>query len=373
MIRVLHILSTVTGGGVERRRMFLSKYLDSNFFEQKLIGTHKAGFVAEQIEANGVEILEIGDFHGPFHWAKHRKVQKIIQEFEPHIIHGAVYEGVTLAAINGLLKQVSIIILEETSDPQNRSKKASFLLKLFSLLADRFIAISDNVATYLKEVVKVRPTKIKLITNGVELPREVLAKEVEDLKKLHQIADDDIVVGTVGRLFNDHKRITDLIKAFTFLHHANVKLVVVGGGPDEHMLKEYAVQLGVQDKVIFVGYQFDTAPYFKLMDIFCIASSREGFGLVAAEAMLHQLPVIATRVGGLQDIVVDGETGFLVPAFSSEAVSEKIQFLLHHPQERKNMGEKGYQRAMKNYTAERYCKEVEALYLKLIQEKGIKI
>lgn len=373
MIRILHIMSTVTGGGVERRRMMLAKYLDPLKFEQKLIGTHKAGDVADEIEANGVKILEIGDFQGPFHWAKHRKVQKIIAEFKPHIIHGAVYEGVTMAAINGMLKRVPIILLEETSDPQNRSKKASFLLKLFSLLADRFIAISGNVATYLEEVVKVKPTKINLITNGVELPREVSAKEVEDLMKLHQIADVDIVVGTVGRLFNDHKRISDLIKALTLLPDANVKLLVVGGGPDENMLREYAVQLGVQDKVIFVGYQFDTAPYFKLMHIFCITSSREGFGLVAAEAMLHQLPVIATRVGGLQDIVVDGKTGFLVPAFDPEAIAKKIQYLLDNPEASKVMGENAFSRAKENYTAERYCKEVEALYLHLIQEKGIKI
>ncbi len=351
----------------------LAKYLDPLRFEQKLIGTHKDGFVADEIEANGVQILEIGDFQGPFHWAKHRKVQKIIGQFKPHIIHGAVYEGVTLAAINGILKKVPIILLEETSFPTNRSKKASLLLKFFSIFSDVFVAISPNVADYLTNVVKVSPKKVKLINNGVESPRDVLTGEIEKLKFSLKFKGSEIIVGTIGRLFNDPKRITDIIKALTLLNNQQIKLLVVGGGPDENMLREYAVQQGVQEKVIFVGYQFDTAPYFKLMDIFCIASSREGFGLVAAEAMLHQLPVIATRVGGLQDIVVDGETGFLVPAFDPEAIAQKIQYLLDNPEARKAMGQNAFSRAKENYTAERYCKEVEALYLQLIQEKGIKI
>ncbi len=369
MIRVLHIMSTVTGGGVERRRLSLAKAFKGSNFQMKLAGTFKGGAIAEQIEENGVKIIEVGDFNGPFHWEKHRKIQKIIDEFQPHIIHGAVYEGVTMAAINGFIKKVPVVILEETSDPQNRSAKADFLLRIFSWTADRFIAIAPNVADYLRDRAKVSPRKVVTINNGVEIPRAVSAQEIQDLKAEYAIKEGDFVVGTVGRLFNDHKKITDILEAVKQLDLPHLKLLIVGGGRDEQLLKDKTRELGIEEQVIFTGYQYDTAPFYELMKVFCIASQREGFGLVAAEAMLHHLPVLATQVGGLQNVVVNGETGFLVPPNTPSKLAEKIHHFYHHPEAVSSMGEAGYHRAMQHYTEERYVKEVEALYNKLLIEK----
>ena len=372
MIRVLHIMSTVTGGGVERRCLSLAKAFKGSNFQMKLVGTFKSGAIAEQIEENGVEIIEIGDFNGPFHWEKHRKIQKIIDDFQPHIIHGAVYEGVTMAAINGFIKKVPVVILEETSDPQNRSAKADFLLRIFSWTADRFIAIAPNVADYLINTAKIDSKKVITINNGVEIPREVSSEEIKNLRNQYHVKPTDFVIGTVGRLFDDHKKITDIIAAIKMVENVdNLKLLVVGSGRDEKLIKQKAIDLGVQDKVIFTGYQFDTAPFYKLMNVFCIASQREGFGLVAAEAMLHRLPVIATKVGGLQNVVVHQQTGFLVPPNTPAKIAEKIRYFGHHPEAVSSMGEAGYYRAMQHYTEERYVKEVEALYLDLLKQKGI--
>lgn len=373
MIRVLHIMSTVTGGGVERRRLSLAKAFKGTEIQMKLVGTFKSGNIAEQIEENGVEIIEIGDFNGPFHWEKHKKIQKIIDDFKPHIIHGAVYEGVTMAAINGFIKRVPIILLEETSDPQNRSSKANFLLRLFSLVADKFIAIAPNVADYLTNIAKVSPKKVITINNGVEIPRQVSGKEVQALKEQYGIKENDFVIGTVGRLFNDHKKITDIIEAFDLLRDYNhIKLMIVGDGKDEELIKQRAIDLGLQDKVIFTGYQYDTAPFYKIMDVFCIASQREGFGLVAAEAMLHKLPVVATRVGGLQNVVVDGETGILIQPHQPQEIADSIKKLYESTELFQKFTENGYQRAMENYTEERYVKDVKELYSNLLSNKKIK-
>lgn len=371
MIRVLHIMSTITGGGVERRRYTLSKFLNKQIFKMKIIGTYKGGMVSEWIEEQGVEIIEIGDFSGPFHWEKHRKVQKIIKDYKPHIIHGAVYEGVTMAAINGFLKKVPIIILEETSDPQNRSAKASFLLRIFSWLADKYVAIAPSVLEYLVNQVKVSPKKAICINNGIEIPRQVSNEEIERIRSSFGITQDDIVVGAVGRFMNHHKRFSDLIEALLKLENDRVKLLMVGSGKDEDYLKSMVEKLNLQNKVIFAGYHYDTAPFYKLMDIFCVPSAYEGFGLVAAEAMMHSLPVIATKVGGLKEVVVEGETGFLVPPYSPDLLAQKIQYLVENSELRKSLGEMGYLRAMENYSAERYCRDVEDLYLELLKKKKI--
>lgn len=374
MIRVLHIMSTVTGGGVERRRLSLAKAFKGSEFQMKLVGTFKSGNIAEQIEQNEVEIIEIGEFNGPLHWEKHKKIQKIIDDFQPHIIHGAVYEGVTMAAINGFIKGVPIVILEETSDPQNRSVKADFLLRIFSFAAQKFIAIAPNVADYLRNTAKVSSKKVITINNGVEIPRQVSAQEIKSLRTQFTLNEDDFVIGTVGRLFNDHKKITDIIEAIYLLKNfEKIKLLIVGSGRDEQLIKQKVIDLGVEDKVIFTGYQFDTAPFYKLMDIFCIASQREGFGLVAAEAMLHQLPVIATRVGGLQNVVVDGETGILIPPHQPKEIANAIIKLHESADLLEEYAANGYKRAIKNYTEERYVNDVISLYRNLLEKKNINV
>ena len=372
MIRVLHIMSTVTGGGVERRRLSLAKAFKGSNFQMKLVGTFKSGAIAEQIEKNGVEIIEVGDFNGPFHWEKHRKIQKIIDDFQPHIIHGAVYEGVTMAAINGFIKKVPVVILEETSDPQNRSAKADFLLRIFSWTADRFIAIAPNVADYLINTAKIDSKKVITINNGVEIPRGVSPEEIKNLRNQYHVKPTDFVIGTVGRLFDDHKKITDIIAAIKMVENVdNLKLLIVGSGRDEELIKQKAIDLGVQDKVIFTGYQFDTAPFYKLMNVFCIASQREGFGLVAAEAMLHRLPVIATKVGGLQNVVVHDETGILIKPNQPKDIALAVSKLYNDPQLLDSFAEKGFKRAMDKYTEERYVKEVINLYSELLKSKNI--
>jgi len=277
-----------------------------------------------------------------------------------------------MAAINGFLKKVPIILLEETSDPQNRSAKADFLLRVFSFAADRFIAIAPNVADYLTSTAKIASTKVITINNGVEIPREVSSEEIKNLRNQYHIKPNDFVIGTVGRLFDDHKKITDIITAIKILENVeNLKLLVVGSGRDEELIRQKAIDMGVQDKVIFTGYQFDTAPFYKLMNVFCIASQREGFGLVAAEAMLHNLPVIATKVGGLQNVVVHDETGILINPNQPKDIALAINKLYNDPQLLDSFADKGFKRAMDNYTEERYVKEVINLYSELLKSKNI--
>ena len=144
-IKILHIQETMASGGVERLRLSLARFLDKEKFDQKFVCTNASGNISDEIRAEGFEVIPIGRFKSPFDWKQHKKIQKIIEEYQPDIIHGAVFEGVTMAAINGWLKKVPIIIIEETSDPQNRSWKGNFLMKLFSFVSDKVIGVSEGV------------------------------------------------------------------------------------------------------------------------------------------------------------------------------------------------------------------------------------
>lgn len=368
-IKILHIQQSISFGGVERRRLSLAKHLDKSLFEQKLICTSHRGDLIEEIRNEGVQVFEIGNLKSPFHWSQHKKVQKIIQEFKPDIVHGAVFEGVTMAAINGWIKKVPTIIIEETSDPKNRSWKGNFLMKIFSKLSHRIVGVSKGVTEeYLKENLNIPENKIVLINNGVALPRKVDKIEIEDGKKVWGINEGDFVIGSTGRMLMDsHKRFSDLIKAFAKFAEGkdNVKLLLVGDGPEKAEYEKLAIELNISDKIIFTAYQSDVTLFYKMMDVFSLVSSREAFGLVLAEAMLNQLPVIATRVGGMKYIVDDKETGFLVSPYEIDEIAQKFENLYFDRELCKTFGSKGLQKALIEFTEEGYTKRVEKLYLDL--------
>lgn len=224
----------------------------------------------------------------------------------------------------------------------------------------------------MAETAKIKRSKIQLINNGVETPRPVAEEEVIALKRKYIIQPNDLVIGSVGRLRNFHKLFTDIIEAVALVEDVSkIKILIVGEGQDRALIVETAKRLGLEEHLIMVGLQADTAPFYRLMDVYCIASHMEGFGLVAAEAMFHQLPVVATAVGGLKDIVIDGETGFLVPSHRPDKIAEKLQVLIGDPELRRSMGAKGLARAQQEYSAEVYVGKVHRLYQELLEEKGI--
>jgi glycosyltransferase involved in cell wall biosynthesis len=364
-IRVLHVVETIKSGGVENRRLTLAKLLDKNFFEQKIVCTRAIGQLPVKLAEAGMEVIPIGPFKGPLHIKGYIKLLHIIKQYKPHIIHGAVFEGVTLAAVAGTMGRVPVVILEETSDPQNRSRRASLLLRLLAVFAKAVVAVSPSVEEYLLKKAKIPAYKIKLINNGISFPPQPDAAVVAQAKKIAGINDGDFVIGSVGRLRDYHKRFSDLIRAMAILKQkgiSNIKLLIVGDGDDKAMLEALAVNLGVESEIIFTGYTSDTSVYYAMMDVFAIASFMEAFGLVATEAMYFKLPVVATGVGGLKHIVLYQQTGVLVNKEAPGELAEAFEMLYHDPAKRLAYGVAGYERVLKEYSAQAYVNNVTALY-----------
>jgi L-malate glycosyltransferase len=375
MIRVLNILDTIMSGGVEKRRLSMAKLLDKSQFELKVMCSNAVGPFPEEFKQHGVEVIQIGrDLKSIFNFKNHKEVMKVIDDFKPHIIHGAVFEGVTMASVNGFLKRVPIIILEETSDPQNRRWKGHLLMKILSLPADKMIGVSQASTDYLTKKLRISESKVKLINNGVALPQHVEQKDIDSIKKQYNITDEHIVIGSVGRMRSDeNKRYSDLLKAVAILikKGLKVKLMLVSGGSLLPMYQQMAKDLNIEEHVIFTGYQSQTSLYYYTFDIFSLVSAFESFGLVLAEAMMHKLPVVATRVGGMKYVVDENQTGFLVEKYDVQEIANKLEILCNDKNLRKSFGEKGYEKAMSHYTEEAYVKQISTLYLDLVKQKKI--
>jgi len=146
----------------------------------------------------------------------------------------------------------------------------------------------------------------------------------------------------------------------------DVTLDVAGRGPLAPALKAYAREVGVEDAVRFLGFVSPVQAAIEDAAVVVVPSLGEGFGMVALEAMERARPVIASAVGGLPEIVADGETGFVVPPADAEALAEAIVSLAGDLARTAAMGEAGRERALEQFTPERCVERVEALYVRAL-------
>jgi glycosyltransferase involved in cell wall biosynthesis len=172
------------------------------------------------------------------------------------------------------------------------------------------------------------------------------------------------VLGTAGRLA-PIKGIEYLIRALPLVRAGvpDVTLEIAGSGPEEAALKKEALRLGLDGCVRFLGWQEDIP--FNNWNVFVSPSIEESFGIAALEAMAAGLPVVASAVGGLTELVEDGKTGWLTPPADPKALATKLVSLLLNPRERQEMGDAARARAGK-FSAKRMSEQIELLYRRLL-------
>ncbi len=342
----------------------LARKLPRDDYEHMLICQESVGVLPDLLRAEGWVLREIGvTSHILSPWW-HAAAARIAREFRPDIVHGAVIEGVALANGIGLRMPGVPVISEETSDPVNRSWRGNFLMRGICVRSDVVIGVSPKVACYLRDAAKIPQRKIKIINNAVLPPPSVKECEIAALRAAHGINADDRIIGSVGRVDNNHKRFSDLIRALVALRSRfpKVKLLIVGDGPDLEMLRALAVELGVAEAIIFTGYQGEARRFYPLMDVFALVSEHEAFGLVLVEAMLAGIPVVATEVGGMPFVLGGGSAGRLVPVRSPHVIAQVISELLANEEQRVSLGALGKSHAELEFSADRYCNEIDALY-----------
>ncbi len=169
--------------------------------------------------------------------------------------------------------------------------------------------------------------------------------------------------------FRPVKRVLDVMKVFEkVLAQHPARLVMVGDGPDRAEAEAYARQCGFSDAVRFTGKQLDIDTVLACSDVFLLPSATESFGLAALEAMSHQVPIIASRVGGLPEVVRHGVDGYLEPLGDTDAMAEDALTLLRDPSLRKTMGAAAQERALTTFAEGPVIDQYEALYEKALSQ-----
>jgi glycosyltransferase involved in cell wall biosynthesis len=234
-------------------------------------------------------------------------------------------------------------------------------------LTDRVIAVSQSLREEILASQAITPDKVCTIYNGLDVQDySTISAKQEAKKKAKQrlgLNPQLPVVGTVGR-FAPQKGLAYFIKMVACLEQQlpGMQYLIVGDGPLRGNVESMAKGLGVRENITFTGYLSDIIPALKAMDIFIQPSLSEGLGITVLEALASRLPVIATAVGGLPEIITHGENGLLVPAGSGRLLADQVLSLCSDPQYAQSLASRGFEQVAKKFSLSEMISATEAVY-----------
>lgn len=235
-----------------------------------------------------------------------------------------------------------------------------FMLKFCS----RIIAVSEEI---LKELVKSRidESRIVVITNAIQAVSEGNNIEEQRLRKrkLFHIGLDELVIGYVGRL-SAEKGLKDLIEAGALLKQkdSGIRVLIIGDGPEREELKRLTISRGLENEVIFTGFLHDIEEWLPVLDVFVLPSHTEGTPMALLEAMSMGLPIVATAVGGIPNIIQDGKNGLLVRPEDYKDLSEKISMLKNDLKLRNKLATEALNTIKIHYNVNDWVRKIENEY-----------
>jgi glycosyltransferase involved in cell wall biosynthesis len=382
------VIARLNMGGPALHVAYLTQGLTERGYDTRLVagqlarGEDSMAFVADALGVDVTQIpqlrREVSPLHDPF--AVRRLVAEI-RRFRPHIVHThtakAGVVGRTAAALVGDDGPPVVVhtfhghVLRGYFDPI-RTRVFLETERQLAKRTTRLIAVSPQVRDDLVGLGVAPVEKFSVIRLGIDLESRVSgADRRADLRRLFGIPEDRFVVGWIGRM-TAIKRLRDVLAAFRWLRDMGVAatLCLVGDGPDRDDVERTASQLGIIRDTLFLGYQKDVAPYYALFDAFFLPSANEGTPVVAIEALAAGRPVVATRVGGVPDVVTHGEDGFLSSAGDVEGLAQSLARLANDPDLRHRLGEAGRARVLDRYRVSRLVDDVDTLYRELLTEQG---
>lgn len=360
-VRTILYLSTSSGpGGAERVISNLASSLDPDRY-RPILCLFRPGWIQERSENRGVRTYIIPT-HGMTDWRWALRIRQLLREEKVNLIHAHEFDANVQGTFAATIAGIPLIATVHG--------KNYFWERLRRRLAYRWVSrrttmvtVSQNLKDFVIEKVGVSPDRLKVVYNGVEALPHCDEADVTECRRELGLPESDRVVGVVGNLYpvKGHQYLIDGIPSI-LNKCPNTSFIFAGRGQLEAELKEQVNRLGLDKRVHFLGLRQDIPRILALLDIFVLPSLSEGLSMAILEAMIAGKPVIATQVGGNPELVVDGETGFLVPPRDSQALASKIATLLTNRQQAIQFAERGKRRAEGQFSLGTMVKTYQTLY-----------
>lgn len=356
-IRVLHVDSERPWRGGERQVLELMRRQRRRNDEPHLAAPADSAIYARVLEekfpVHAVAMRGTWDLAAAFALARlHRRVR-------PDVVHWHAARAHALGAIAGLLAPGPARILSRRVDFLVRRSVGSRIL--YALPVDAIAAISEGVRDALIRS-GVDSARIRVVPSGIDLAPFEQPFDRAALRARLGVGAGDVLALQVAALA-PHKSQTTLLQAMASIRsrHPNLRVWIAGEGPLRDALAREHASLGLGESVRFLGFREDVTDLLRAADLFVISSYLEGLGTSILDAMAAGLPVVGTRVGGIPEAVVDGETGVLAPPSDPRALGDALAALAGDPERRARLGEAGRRRA-RLFSADRTEALTRALY-----------
>jgi len=366
VVRVMHVVFGLRPGGMELGVVKLASGLDPRRVQSTICSTRPTGDLNHLLPPS-VRTFELNRRHGNdlrLIWDLHG----LFRRERPHIVHthawGTLLEGLIAARLAG----VPIVVHGEHGTLQLRAHQRWLQQRAWAA-ADCVLSVSSRLADRMAAETGFDRQGITVIRNGVDLSRFGTPDRAGARASL-ALSGDVPVVGSVGRLVpvKDHAALLD---AVALLHRDGLEatLVLAGDGPERGALQTRASALGLQDAVRFLGHRPDVEAVLAALDVFALPSVSEGLSNTILEAMATGLPVVATRVGGADELVDDEVTGILTPVGSPPPMAAALSRLFRDSALRSAMGSAGRGRVEAEFALAGMVRHYESLYLQLARTK----
>jgi len=375
MIKVLHIIPSLAVGGAEKLVSDMVEFADRSRFDvavMRITGTDS--FLVEKLTSKGYQVYTIVLDYEAIAPSKvirrllraiknMRRTYNLLREIRPDIIHSHL-SALRIALIPALLCRIPVKVHTIHTVAE---KGAKGITRFFNRIAFKFfgfvpVSISQEVAESVKKLYG-RKISTPVIYNGIDVQKF----SIDQPKRVDR---DKTILINVARLSRE-KNHALLVRAFSKAVQScpNLELWLVGDGELRRDIEELVKQLGLEEKVKFFGVRSDVPELLSQADIFVLSSDYEGFGLVVAEAMAAGLPVIATAIGGIPEILEGGRAGILVPPKDVDALAKAIVELARDEKKRAELSDYGRKLVAERFDIRRTVREYEKLYLELLEKK----
>lgn len=375
--RVIFLIDGLGMGGAERLLVIYLQHLDRTRFEPRVcvMQVKQNNPMAAEIEKLGVPI----DFVPVKRLADPAALPRLLgylRRMRPAVLHTQLEFADTLGSTAAKLLGIPTVSTLHTADAPEKGEKSYRRLKLRWWILRHFparvIAVSEGTRQHHLRVGNLPPQKVVTLHNGIDLARfsPVSSAEIAAMRESLGIPADAPLLVTVAVL-RQPKGIQYLLEALPDILRRvpDTRYLIVGDGDHREKLKSIAAEKGVSDHVIFAGTRRDIPQILAAADIFVLPTLTEALPTVLAEAMAAEKPIIASDVGGVPEMLDDGQNGLLIPPADPSALTEACLKLLENPERARAMGKTGRQIVEARFDIQRQVRRLETLYLAVCGEK----
>ncbi|TNE74206.1 MAG: glycosyltransferase family 1 protein [Bacteroidetes bacterium] len=389
-IRVLRIINRFNIGGPTYNATLLSRFLNEDKYETLLVGglpeegETDSLYIPKQYGLDPVLIPEMQrepNFRSDR--AAYIRLKEIIREFNPHIVHTHAAKAGALGRRAAYSAGVPIIIHTfhgHVFHSYFGKVKTMLFKQIERRLANRssrIVAISEIQKDELTKLHRICASeKMEVVPLGFDLDpfhhaRESKRQEVRDNFNLS----DEVAIALIGRFapVKNHALLFDALELILPKLTRRIKVYIVGDGAERPYIETRSEEINVKypETVTMTSWIKDIATFNSGMDIICLTSLNEGTPVSLIEAQASGVPVISTDVGGVRDVILENETGFIVPKNDTQTYAEKLLELIENEKKRESMSQNGWNHVRDKFSYQRLIADTERLYDRLLKEKGI--